>query len=136
MPYKDPGVRRQKLHEAYLRRKAAGYKHPVEYERRRRADLRIFLEELKDVPCADCSGRFPPECMDFDHVIGDKRYGVGAVAHVSRRVILEEAAKCDIICANCHRIRTRQRGESKRGGEMGIAARNGLYATSAKGYHA
>jgi hypothetical protein len=72
-----------------------------------------MLDELRDVPCADCGGRFPPCAMDFDH-----RDGSSKTAGVTRMVgrsgaarILAEAAKCDIVCANCHRARTyRRRG--------------------------
>lgn len=75
----------------------------------RRARLQVFLNGLKAKPCADCGGSFPPECMDFDHVRGDKRKGVGALVHVSERVLLMEIAKCELVCANCHRIRTGRR---------------------------
>lgn len=63
-------------------------------------------------PCSDCGLSFPPECMDFDH-----RDGVSKTTEVSRmRVatapwsrIQEEMAKCDLVCACCHRIRTKKR---------------------------
>ena len=32
-----------------------------------RAQARL-LDQLRDRPCADCGGRFPPCAMDFDHV--------------------------------------------------------------------
>jgi len=67
------------------------------------------LAALKDVPCMDCGGRFPPECMDFDHVRGEKEFAVGTATLRSREDVDAEIAKCDVICANCHRTRTKKR---------------------------
>lgn len=69
-----------------------------------------LLQQLRDVPCADCGHKFPTECMDFDHVRGEKKFNVcqeGIWCGVEK--LLEEIAKCDIVCANCHRIRTKAR---------------------------
>ncbi len=46
--------------------------------------------------------------MDFDHVRGEKKFNLGSVLalNVSAEILDEEIAKCDIVCANCHRIRT------------------------------
>lgn len=67
-----------------------------------------LLDVLRDVPCADCGRRFAPCAMDFDHrdpVM--KRCGVTRmVGRAGAATILAEAAKCDIVCANCHRSRT------------------------------
>ena len=72
-----------------------------------RAQARL-LDELRDVPCADCGVRFPSYVMQFDHRdSSDKRYTVTRmIGRAGRAKILEEAAKCDIVCANCHRDRT------------------------------
>lgn len=66
----------------------------------------------KSVPCADCGERFPPYVMDFDHVRGDKNDTVARMAArpVPLLELLTEIAKCDVVCANCHRLRTHQRG--------------------------
>jgi len=64
---------------------------------------------LKAGPCADCRHKFPPECMDWDHVRGRKLADVGTLRCRVRDVILKEIAKCDLVCANCHRIRTTRR---------------------------
>jgi hypothetical protein len=65
-------------------------------------------------------GRFPPLAMEFDH--RDPRSKRGAVMHTpgraSDRLILEEAAKCDIVCTNCHRHRTFVR---RNAGDAGVA---------------
>ena len=70
-----------------------------------------YVDQVKSGPCLDCGGKFPAECMDFDHVRGAKIAGVSALLGRSAglELIIEEIKKCDLICANCHRIRTRKR---------------------------
>ena len=78
---------------------------PAKYQRSK-ARFRRFLEQKKDVPCKDCGGRFPACAMDFDHVHGQKSFGVGLGRTTAKNVVLAEIAKCEVVCANCHRIRT------------------------------
>jgi len=45
--------------------------------------------------------------MDFDHREGEnKMFSIGSENHKSWPVVLAEIAKCDLVCANCHRLRT------------------------------
>lgn len=67
------------------------------------------FRELKNRPCMDCGGSFPPECMDFDHVRGEKVINVGLLVEDTTGKREIEIAKCDLVCANCHRIRTKLR---------------------------
>lgn len=69
------------------------------------------LNELKLQPCTDCG--FIPEdaCqMDYDHVRGAK---VNHLSYLVRRgnwkTVLDEIDKCELVCANCHRLRTQKR---------------------------
>ena len=74
--------------------------------------LKAWMNEIKSKPRADCGGSFEVCCMDFDHRDGtEKAYNVGSMFahHYSRELIETELAKCDLVCANCHRIRTRDR---------------------------
>jgi hypothetical protein len=62
--------------------------------------------------CADCGLRSPhPEIYDFDHLPGfDKVASVSALLTKGTfDDLVAEVAKCDVVCANCHRIRTRSR---------------------------
>jgi hypothetical protein len=71
---------------------------------------RTWLDVLKAKPCMDCKQTFPTECMDFDHVRGKKLTPINTqTAHKSKGPLLEEIKKCDLVCSNCHRIRTRTR---------------------------
>jgi hypothetical protein len=80
----------------------------------RRRGLGERVAELKDRPCMDCGGSFPSYVMDFDHREGEEKIGgIANLVHSGNWVKLEaEIAKCDLVCANCHRIRTftRMRG--------------------------
>lgn len=71
-----------------------------------------WYNELKNKPCADCNNMFGTECMQWDHLPGyDKIDGVARIARLtwSRDKVLEEIAKCELVCANCHATRTKNR---------------------------
>lgn len=78
----------------------------------RRATVREIIIAAKRGPCVDCAGVFPPVVMDFDHrgevqktvKIADwaRRIGCGPAAIERLRA---EIAACDLVCANCHRLR-------------------------------
>lgn len=68
---------------------------------------RAIIREAKDVPCRDCGRRFPTVCMDFDHKDqSDKKGIVSRMMTASLDRLLAEIAKCDVVCSNCHRIRS------------------------------
>ena len=79
-----------------------------------RKDRQEFVNKIKDLPCQDCGGRFDPECMDFDHRDAEiKSFEIGArmlgKGEKSLRKFMLEVSKCDLVCANCHRLRTKCR---------------------------
>lgn len=75
------------------------------YDRARYARLRKFLQTSKEVPCADCGVELPHYCMEFDHCRGEKLFNVSHIGTGIAR-IKAEMAKCDVVCAVCHKIRT------------------------------
>lgn len=76
-------------------------------QRRANAKRRGWLDAAKDAPCDDCGARLDPCCMDFDHRPGTtKRFNIGTYMRRAWRVVKAEIAKCDVVCANCHRTRT------------------------------
>lgn len=76
---------------------------------------RVFMNKLKDFPCIACGQKFPSECMDFDHIVfgGKKIKNLGKMFTHSKEKILKEIKKCDLVCSNCHRIRTQKRRSIK-----------------------
>jgi hypothetical protein len=77
---------------------------------------RAFVDSFKNRPCADCWAWFEPCQMDFDHRPGtNKKHDVASyLVNASRKDLIAEIAKCDVVCANCHRLRTQKRLDKKR----------------------
>ena len=87
---------------------------PVDTPRIKRSDSYLqnceIIRLAKDKPCADCGHRFHPVCMDFDHrVAGEKAHNVAALKSRNPAILRAEIDKCDVVCSNCHRIRTHGR---------------------------
>jgi hypothetical protein len=83
---------------------------------KQKAYLAQYLRDLKTkTPCVDCGINYPYYVMDFDHVRGQKHANVmELVSTLSKKKIDEEIAKCEIVCSNCHRIRTHMRKMNKK----------------------
>lgn len=81
--------------------------------RERYVKNRTLVRLIKSDPCLDCHRKFPAEAMHFDH-LENKRFNVGQYGARSIREILKEIAKCDVVCANCHAIRTYRRYAAKK----------------------
>ncbi|MCU1376008.1 MAG: hypothetical protein JWO68_3294 [Actinomycetia bacterium] len=106
MAYRDPADQR-----AAERRWYAANKAKVAAKKdRKRERLRDLVRRAKEVPCADCGGSFPYYVMDFDHVGDEKSALVSKLVNFgATQRLLDEMAKCEVVCANCHRIRTWRR---------------------------
>lgn len=120
MPYSDPIKQKEAQHQSYLR-----HKKEVLRRSKNKSDVkRALISKIKEVPCSDCGIQYPFYVMQFDH-----RDGVDKIEQISKLVavaswnkILEEIEKCDIVCSNCHAIRTWKRrmveGAKKRGAAL------------------
>ena len=71
-----------------------------------------FVNVVKDVPCMDCGVKYPSYVMDLDHTSGTKISNVSTMARQGAGLerLQREINKCEVVCANCHRERTHQRG--------------------------
>lgn len=75
---------------------------------------RSFIRQLKAKPCADCGIQYPYYVMDFDRREDEiKEYQLNQIDRLTIKTIVRETAKCDVVCANCHRERTFQRLNKK-----------------------
>jgi hypothetical protein len=87
---------------------------PARLERQRvhRDAAREWMDSLKEGrPCADCGRIFAPSIMHWDHLPEYAKVDeIGSmVASLRRARVLDEIAKCELVCANCHVMRTVRR---------------------------
>lgn len=91
--------------------KAYYKKHPLSIDKsakERQQRIRDYIRSVKDAPCVDCNEKYPYYVMDFDHINGVKSFNLSIAANKfkSLKKIKDEIEKCEIVCSNCHRIRT------------------------------
>ena len=104
MAYKNPQDQRDAWNRWYKKNHAK-----AKMQRKKNQEEReTYVRDLKErTPCADCNRFYPSYVMDFDHIDGKK---VSSVSHMAAREgwlrLMAEIAKCEIVCSNCHRIRT------------------------------
>lgn len=92
------------------RQKARDPKGYAEMQRRAskttRDERRALIQAAKDQPCLDCGKRWPPAAMDLHHRDpAEKEYTPSQMVNKAISVIEAEIAKCDVLCACCHRLR-------------------------------
>jgi len=69
--------------------------------------LRAYLDRVKmESGCVDCGYCAHPAALDFDHIEA-KTILVSFCKSI--KAADKEIAKCEVRCANCHRIKTWQR---------------------------
>lgn len=108
MPYKDKQKRKDAVRRWYLRHRAEQIARVKKQGDRLREEVRQYKETRA---CVDCAQFYPYYVMDFDHVNGEKKSAVADIikSNSSRTAVFAEIAKCELVCANCHRIRTHNR---------------------------
>ena len=98
-------------------RKTAIHNHNTQGGRRQRVlALYARVDEIKSGPCVDCKGVFDPVAMDFDHITDNKVKSISQLINSLKpwEEIQAEIDKCELVCSNCHRVRSKQRGEFKK----------------------
>ncbi len=110
MPRKDQEDRNAYQRKWYSENKQVYY----DKNKRRRNECRDFIRKyLLEHPCVDC-GEADIVVLDFDHVRGVKIKEVTTMAQqgYSIKRIVKEIEKCEVVCANDHRRRTKKRRQS------------------------
>lgn len=95
MPYKDKSVQR-------------------EFQRVWKNSRTDRLRQLKEnKPCTDCGLIYHIAAMEWDHLPGSTKVrNLANMQQYSLKRVLEEIDKCELVCANCHRIRTFNRSKA------------------------
>lgn len=76
--------------------------------KQKRQEIRELIRYKKSIPCMDCKKEYPYYVMDFDHRDPkQKKFTVASMTNKGNiELVKKEIEKCDVVCANCHRIRT------------------------------
>lgn len=82
--------------------------HVRSREHKRRRTLWVHAIKLER-GCADCGYAEHPEALHFDHLPGYKKLFQVSGVNLSRETIIAEIEKCEVVCANCHAVRTARR---------------------------
>ncbi len=73
-------------------------------------EKRDLVKKLKLNPCVDCNKVYDYWIMEFDH-LSNKMHGINKLvcSNMSMNTLIKELEKCELVCGNCHAIRTHNR---------------------------
>jgi hypothetical protein len=118
MPIKDPEARREYNRQWHQAHKESEYEKSKKWHQENReasnaskskyvASLRDLINERKKAGACTRCGIADWRVLEWHHVDpSQKRFNLNMAwkKHVGKEAIFEEMAKCELICANCHRI--------------------------------
>lgn len=102
MPYKDP-----EKQKAYQKTWTKRNRPDTNLRKKKHRDKVALIKEAS--PCTDCGQYYPSYVMQYDHIADNKVSPVAKIYGSAWSTIMEEIAKCELVCANCHAIRTHNR---------------------------
>ena len=114
MPYKNPEDQLAYSRKHYKQNKAKYKERTRKRNKEQRERNKAYVNAIKEnSSCVDC-GESNPIVLEFDHVRGKKRGNVSDMMRqsYSTDTIQKEIDKCDVRCANCHRIKTFERSQN------------------------
>ncbi len=117
MPYKNPEDQKA-YHRKWYERNSERIKKKSKVSNKKYKERNAqFVRNIKSSnPCTDCSDYFHYTAMDFDHISEDKDENVSRLVNdgISLKRIEKEINKCELVCSNCHRVRTWKRANNMR----------------------
>jgi hypothetical protein len=111
MPYKDKkspaAIENNRKHsKAYYHKNKAAQ---LVRNATKKKGIKEYISMYKEYRgCMDCGQKYPSYVLDLDHRDpNEKKFTPSRLAkNNSWQQMMDELAKCDVVCANCHRIRT------------------------------
>jgi len=84
-------------------------------QKKHREEIKEYIRNYKEsAGCVDCEEKYPYFILDLDH-LRDKEFNLSRFWKVTKdfEKVKKEIEKCEVVCANCHRIRTHSRSKNK-----------------------
>lgn len=100
-----PGALSASALEAYRRRRRSAKFYRYQKKRRRSVKARLIAE--LGGRCSDCGYPAHPNALEFHHLDASRKAFTMSrlIGTLSYEALAEEAQKCVLVCANCHRAR-------------------------------
>lgn len=112
MPYKNKEDQKKAAASWYQKNKKKTIERSLKSTAMYRKRNKEFVNQYKlEQGCKDCGYNKYAVALDFDHTSDDKEANVCRMVTnaLSLEKIIKEIKKCDVVCANCHRVRTWKR---------------------------
>lgn len=112
MPSNRPGYQKDYIKKHYEENKDYYKEKSKKRKQEQLPKRKAILSRYKVLKgCVDCGYKEHPEALDFDHIVGTKSFNISQANNrmTSWLKIKEEVKKCEVRCANCHRIATASR---------------------------
>lgn len=103
MPYKDPIKQKEAQHKSYVKNLE---KNKIKNKTYREKVREFVQEEKQKSPCTDCKKYFPYYVMEYDHIHSKINSIAKLTSSGSMNQVIEEIKKCELVCSNCHKVRT------------------------------
>lgn len=117
---KSKGIRETRCKKCVHTYARAHYRKNKQQYLRRNRDThkrnRDRVLAMKEKPCTDCERTYPTYVMEFDH--NDpaiKEFAIGKSNWGWYKKIARELEKVDLVCSNCHKMRTHNRKYADQG---------------------
>ena len=103
--YNAERYRERKKNPEYLQKRYAN-------EKKRHREIILFLRKYKlEHGCKDCGYKNHHAALSFDHIKDEKHIDVCHAKSISQAK--NEIKKCEVVCVNCHAVRTFSRLKNK-----------------------
>tara|TARA_R110000796_G_scaffold23944_2_gene68505 strand:+ start:3628 stop:3981 length:354 start_codon:yes stop_codon:yes gene_type:complete len=111
MGYKNPEDQAAAAKRHYEANKKKIIKRSKERNNKQRVKNRDYVKLIKESSCCVDCGEVNNIVLEFDHIKGEKLKNISNMVNESYSIksIQEEINKCELRCANCHRIVTHTR---------------------------
>ena len=105
MPYKNKEDARKSRKKWWANLSPERKREKQDKANDRAKKVKEFIAEYKSKNgCTDCGYNKHHSALEFDHIVGKKELNVCLAKSIKQAK--KEIEKCEIVCSNCHRIRT------------------------------
>ena len=108
MPHKDKNKGKEWRRKWWASLSIERKREKQDKANKRARAVKLFLADYKvSKGCSDCGYNKHHSALEFDHIKGQKDMNVCFAKSITQAK--NEIKKCEVVCSNCHRVRTYNR---------------------------